>query len=357
MAGSLVKNLISLDYEDIIDYNFPLDEAFQIEVMYNNVQYDFIIRLSSKNKNLLSFGSAAFPRDKLDKDGNIIQPPYLNRWSWYKFFEESFIAYADSTFYLDDEIALGWYVGGKDWCLEKIADIIEKICINQNITNDNILFFGSSGGGFSSIGLATLLKDSKALVQISSFSVKDITDSHYGNLMKVLKKEFPDLSEEEITQQLVHRLDLIDLFKKEEYVPEIVYYVNVNSERDLNERCIPFTNRLLELPFYKNDFVVHFYKDDDPYMGGHVAIETGKMVKIIKYYSRIWLYNNQNKPELIEMDKKYNDLSRKNKKKIKKLEQENKKLKKENKKFKSSKSWKLTAPFRKLFSSIKKLLK
>ena len=55
------------------------------------------------------------------------------------------------------------------WYLETLSKIIRKLAKNQNVIEDNILFFGSSGGGFISLCLATLIKNSKVLVNNLQF--------------------------------------------------------------------------------------------------------------------------------------------------------------------------------------------
>ena len=338
MADNLSNTEIHLKIDEIEDFKFPQDKDFKLKVTHNNIEYDFIIKLSSRNKNLIAFGSGAFSRDRTTSSGKLIKPPYIHRWSWYKYFDESFIAYADPMFYLDDELTLGWYVGEKDWYLEIISIIIKKICINQNIADENILFFGSSGGGFSSIGLACLIKDSKALVNISSFSVKDISQNHYDNLMNVLKREL-NLSEEEIIEKINHRLDIIELFKYEHYVPPISYYINYNSKLDLNDRCMPFLNKILELDEFNNDLSIHFYHDSDETSGGHVPMSNKETINIIKLYSRNNLYNGENKPPVVDSEKKLR----------KKIIQ----LKNVNAEMENSLSWKITKPLRKLKSMFK----
>ncbi|MBR3139631.1 MAG: hypothetical protein IKF11_02025 [Methanobrevibacter sp.] len=303
MANTLSNKEINLKIDEIENFDFPQDEDFKLKVTHNNVEYDFVVKLSSRNKNLIAFGSGAFSRDRTTSSGKLIKPPYIHRWSWHKYFDESFIAYADPMFYLDDELTLGWYVGEKDWYLEIISKIIEKICINQNISHNNILFFGSSGGGFSSIGLACLIKDSKALVNISSFSVRDISEQHYENLMNVLKREL-NLSEEEIIEKINYRLDIIELFKYKHYIPPISYYINYNSELDLNERCMPFLNKILELDEFNNDLSIHFYHDSDETSGGHVPMGNKETINIIKLYSRNNLYNGENKLPVVDSEKR-----------------------------------------------------
>lgn len=293
MKNKLFKNKITIDMEDIIDYNFPLDEPFALEIIHNGCIYDFIIRLSSSNENLICFGSGATLRNRTDSKGQPIVPPFLNRWSYYTFLDESCIAYADPTFFKDENITLGWYVGGEDWYLKIISDIIKKICINHNIKHDNILFFGSSGGGFASIALATLIKDSKALVNNSSFDVRDISRLHYTNLIGFLKKEFNNLSEEEIWRLIKHRLNLNTLFKKMKYVPEMCIYINIDSPSDFKKRSVTFLRYLFKNPYLKNNLNLQYYYETGASTKGHNALIHNNEKKVLKLYARANLYNDK----------------------------------------------------------------
>jgi len=290
--NNLVTKSLNLKIDEIDEFKFPLDEPFALKINNEGVIYDFIIRFSSKNKNLICCASGAHSRDQRTSTGELIKPPYFDRWSWYKYFEESFIAFSDPIFYYNDEITLGWCVGDKNqWYLEVISKIISKLAQNQKIINDNILFFSSSGGGFVSVGLATLLRNSKCLINNSQFSVFNYYQKHITNLFKILKKEFNGLTESEISESIIHRLDLIELFKKEKYMPDITYYVNVCSDDDIDNHCIPFVNDVLELPYFKNNLNVCFYHEDKA--KPHHALETNKTLKILKNFIKGELYNDE----------------------------------------------------------------
>ena len=136
-----------------------MDEPFGLEINHENVKYCFIIRLASDNKNLICMGPGAQLRDARTSQEKLITPPYFNRWSWFSNFDESFIAYADPTYFYDEEIRIGWFVGTKKtWYTEVVGEIIKKIASNQEIKSNNILFYCSSAGGFVSIALGTLLR-------------------------------------------------------------------------------------------------------------------------------------------------------------------------------------------------------
>ncbi len=341
MLKELMKNTIQLTIPEIIEYDFPMDEPFFLKIIHEGTAYEFVIRLSSDNDRLICFGSGAHPRNSKTSKGELIKPPYFDRWSWYEFVDESIIAYADPSFYYDDRITLGWFVGDETWYLEVVGNIIDNIAQNRKIANENILFYGSSGGGFASIGLATLLKGSKTIVNNSSFSIRDITDWHYEYLLGILKNKL-NLSEEELLDKLKHRIDLIELFKYKNYIPDITYYVNSYSKADL-ERCNGFVNNVISLQ-KDNTLDVHYYYEEDPESEGHGPMDFGKTLNTIK------TFNNPKYEESIEE----NNILKQRVKELKKITKKNKKLKKQLKQIKNSKSWKLTEPLRKLKQLLKK---
>lgn len=192
----LVDEIIQLDMDDIENYDFPLNKLLGIKTNYSGIKFEFIAHFTD-NPNLLCFGSGLSSRSETTSKGKLIKPPYFRRWSWYKYFDENFIAYADPMFYLDEEIGLGWYVGDKDtWYLEIISLIIKKIAKNRKIATNNILCYGSSGGGFSSVQLGTLIQNSKVLVNNSQFNVLNYQPWAVDKLIEVLRNSFVEPDDE-----------------------------------------------------------------------------------------------------------------------------------------------------------------
>lgn len=240
---------------------------------------------------LIVFGSGAVALN----GPKAIKPPIFNRYSWNERFKESLIYYNDPTRYLSDEIALGWGVGTeKEYYIETIADIIKKLVenykihFNKEIKTKNILFYGSSGGGFTSIILATLIKGSKALVNNSQLIIKNYYDIHVDKLKEVC---FSNLDDDEIFNKYGYRLNVLEMFKRENYIPKIKYYVNLKSAPDINRQCIPFIQGLEKLEIEdskKNEVEIIFYKEESG-RGGHHPLSYKKTIKIIKNTSN---YNN-----------------------------------------------------------------
>ena len=300
-VNNILDNIITIDFDEIDEFKFPIDIPFELHVNYKNIIYCLIIRFSSKNKNLICFGPGAHARNSKNSKGELVKPPYFDRWSWYKYFDESFIAYADPIFLYDPKITLGWFVGDEhQWYLETLYLIIKKLSKQQKILNENILFYGSSGGGFVSIGLGTLMKGSKVLINNSQFFIMNYDKYHIENLMRLLKQSFNENSTEIIVDMIKYRLNVVELFKKEKYIPKITYYLNLESNTDFNNQYLPLVNELSKLDFYKNQLNVKFYKEnkDNP----HEPLETKKTLKIIKLFCKQNLFNEILNNKIIDIN-------------------------------------------------------
>lgn len=120
---------------------------------------------------MICAGPGAHKRDTIH-NGQLLKPPFFDRWSWYKYFNESYIAYADPMLFYEDKINIAWLIGTKEhWYLQDLSEIIKELCKNQEIKHNNILFYGSSGGGFTSVVLGTLIKNSQVLINNSQLFI------------------------------------------------------------------------------------------------------------------------------------------------------------------------------------------
>lgn len=347
----IVDNVISLDLDEIDDYVFPQDEPFGVEIIYKEALFYLIIKFSSTNKNFICFSPGAFIRNQVSSKGEIIEPPLFNRWSWHKYFDETVITCADPTIFWDDEIKVGWMIGDSEhWYLETMSIIISKLAKNQKVINDNILFFGSSGGGFVSVCLATLIKNSKVLVNNSQFSLSNYWKSLVDYPIELMAHTFDGLSIDEIKEKIAYRMDAIKLFEKENYAPYITYYVNVNSKSDVLDHSI----KLIEDHYAQKEFNglnIVYYKEDNKTFP-HNPLHRKLSLELIRLYAKNNLYNHkpQNKKTVIKEEKYVKKLE----KELNNLKKENKNLKNMKREMENSKSWKITLPLRKLMNLLKR---
>lgn len=277
----LVDKIFKINFNDIISFDFPENELCGLEILLNNVKYEFLVKKSNKSDKIICFGG----RGGVDQSKRKL--PDFPRHSWRNNFVESLIYYADPTFHVNKEIRNGWYMGTKDdWYLEKIALILEEIEKNFKIKNENTLFYGTSAGGYSSLVLATLIKGSTALVGNAQIIISNHYKGHYNTLKKYC---FDDLDEKTLLKKYGYRLNLLELFKRENYVPHFTYFVNVESKIDLNKHCFPLMRGLQELPnFNGNDVEIILYHDER----GHTARNERELaIPLIKLYLDRKVYN------------------------------------------------------------------
>ena len=226
----LVDEIITCSFEDLKFITFPKNELFGLKLNKDGVTYEFLLNIKDNVDKLLILGSGARQPDQLPKDR---KRPFFNRWSWG--FNESTIHYNDPTTYIHSDLSTGWGIGTKNkWYLK---------------AQKNMIFLGSSAGGFTTIMLSTLIKDSIGISEIPQLNLKDYSDFHW-NLLK--KHIFLNMGDEEIFEKYGHRVDVITLFNKTNYIPKCYLILDCSVERDLKYNYIPFFNRLNELPY--NEF-------------------------------------------------------------------------------------------------------
>ena len=285
----LIDNLICVDFDEIESYDFPIGEPFSLEIIYENVPFYFIVKFSPSNRNLICFGPGASNRDEKTSTGELKVPPFFTRWKWYKHFDESTVAFADPMLFLGDEMKLGWFIGEKDhWYLKTVSEIIRKLAKNRKIRKDNILFYGSSGGGFASVCLATLIKDSKLLVNNAQFFVMNYYPRLVNLALDATVASFEGLTRDEVIEKISFRIDVTELFKRQKYSPYITYYVNVKSEFDMTNQAIPLVSKYYVLDEF-NGLDVNYYSQDSK--APHNPLPSDKSIELIKSYAKENLYN------------------------------------------------------------------
>lgn len=178
--------------------------------------------------------------------------------------------------YLDPELRLGWGVGKNDeWYLLVIADIIRILANKRRISPENLLFFGSSGGGFMAIILSTLCKGSAVMVNNPQIILTNYYKKHFNYMLKVCFDE-TDL---ELLDKNEHRFNAIKTFEQEEYIPDLTYIVNMYSLADVKNQLIPFLNGISKMAYLDDQVTIKLYSDESGHSGVLGKKETIDMLK------------------------------------------------------------------------------
>lgn len=154
--------VIDLDDLSELPTAFTQDNGqFQLRVMSGSVQIDAIVRLSPRPKGLLCFLPSAQDRSK---PPNV---PYFPRWSWeQEFIEYDFIVLSDPVLRMDLEVHSSWFLHNEIDVIADISDFIDALLAARRTRPADVLFYGSSMGGFAAIALASIVRGARAVAEV-----------------------------------------------------------------------------------------------------------------------------------------------------------------------------------------------
>lgn len=117
---------------------------------------------------------------------------HLPRFEWLRTLQEndySCLYLSDPTLQADDQLHLGWYLGWEDLDLYPVvARIIRQVAIN--IGADRIVLAGSSGGGYASLQISSLIPGS---IAVAFNAQTDIAKYHWKHQYRFISRVMPHL--------------------------------------------------------------------------------------------------------------------------------------------------------------------
>lgn len=193
---------------------------------YKGLKYEFLWKPKPQVQNKIF---VLFSGDAVRKKND---PPVFQRWSWANFFPGHVIYFSDPSLHLNPKLGLAWYAGtDKQDPLKKIASIVSGIADELNIVEENIVSYGSSGGGFAALRFSLFLK------KISVICINpqvDITRYEKKSVEFYLKNCFNLASREEALEKYPERVSLLhhveSLSSK-----KIIYIQNLLDHHHYNE--------------------------------------------------------------------------------------------------------------------------
>lgn len=166
--------------------NITTDETakknFQKKVKLEGIEIDLLINLEEKSDYIFFCFAGAKPEN--------ITPPYFNRWKWSNIFHSNIVAISDYTLTKDNSLQIGWYINnGEKNIFQKIANIIKKIANELGYTEDTIVLYGSSAGGFAALKLSEYLPKAKCIAINPQTNIKKYYRSYYEKLISLIKEQ------------------------------------------------------------------------------------------------------------------------------------------------------------------------
>lgn len=267
----IVEKIVEIDYNKIEDFVPIYDERFGLVVNYNNVKYEFIVHIRRNHNKLFAFGSGLIPENQVNVFANR---PIFKRHSWdlKPEINVSTIFYNDPTLYYFPNLRGAWGIGiPEDYFLENISKIFSKIFSIYYISNEDVIFYSSSMGGFMSIQLATMMPGSIACPDIPQTDLQNFW--MYDELINTIFDGcLPD--------KLKYRFDCIELMKKKEYIPKIYFIMDIYNN-DLNKQFYPFFTRLHDLNKYSTNNTIKILINP---VDMHLFLSFNELIMIIDSY-------------------------------------------------------------------------
>lgn len=209
--------------------------------------------------------------------------PYFYRWAWAAQgkFPGNVLVVSDPTFYLDPRLGVGWFFGTREEdATFYFSKILKIFCKTLQINYRNVVFWGSSAGGFIAMQFAKYFPGSAAV------AVNAQTDiSRYEDNALFYQLEFPGLAAEEINRQFASRLNLVANSKN--FSGNTLFLVhNIQDAHHYREHFLPFFSALSGRPVQELPEGIHHIPHSShsawvySHPDGHMA-ETPEMAKCI----------------------------------------------------------------------------
>lgn len=203
--------------------------------LFEKFSLEYFLKINKKSEKLIVFSPGFL-------DGSKYQYPYFQRLKWSERISDNCLFLSDPTT-LIGMTKIGWFVGDKEtYYLPYIPDLIEKIAEKLGILKNDILFFGSSAGGFSSIAFASYLRGARAFAINPQTNALKLHDAQ--QLANTLKSCFGTASLVYANDIYCNRLNLINIFKETKNVPSITIWQNFYDYYHYREHLIPFLTSL-----------------------------------------------------------------------------------------------------------------
>lgn len=207
--------------------------------------------------------------------------PVFNRISWANDLPGNLLYLFDPMVMSSDEINLAWYVGNRDFdAMDAICSLVIKTALELNVPVNNIIAYGSSGGGFAALMLAARIKEATAIainpqVQISKYNIPRV--------VKAFVSECFDGVDIDVLERINSNRFIVSEAIK--YFNPSIKFLIAQNKLDIhhyNEHFIPFVNEFglqIDGGFSKDETKATYVYEDSR---GHVGEDLNLGSKLIK---------------------------------------------------------------------------
>jgi len=246
---------------DVAQVNYALDWP------YPNHFFSYFKR---QQRQLLVLLQGCVEREK-------IQLPVFQRWSWAEEMNASVLILNDPTL-MNNQLSIGWWQGSEqNYALPQACEFIKLVIHKLGLSAEDVVFFGSSAGGFVALMMAALIKGSMAIVNNPQTNILRYRVVFYTALLKEI---FADMPKEEALAKYPTRFCALELFKSINYIPKIAYYQNTRDYFHFQNHFQPFIDEIYKSSIDPNEFQSVLYK----HHSGHSPLDKPKVITILNHW-------------------------------------------------------------------------
>ena len=140
--------------------------------------------------------------------------PVFNRWTWAQMgkFPGHVLCVADPTLDLHDDMKLGWYIGtGEHDVSEELSGFIRRFAESLGISEDKIVIWGSSGGGFAALAMTSHIEKATA---VAINAQTDIFAYEVGRTIEAVRRScFGNQTAKQIQEQFGPRVNMAQAWR------------------------------------------------------------------------------------------------------------------------------------------------
>lgn len=198
-------------------------------------RYDFFFDAKDVRLPLIVFGQGA-------QDRGQVQLPRFQRMDWSRALPYNVMIFNDPTLFCSDDLTLGWCAGTADYpVLPTHVEIVMAAAKFLWIEPRNILFYGSSAGGFTSLMLSSMIQGSSALVNNPQ---TDIFRFKRGGVKRLLEVAFPSYSPRDLNTIARDRFSFVERVRMGDHLPNIYYLQNLLDDDHVVDQMNPLLSAL-----------------------------------------------------------------------------------------------------------------
>lgn len=164
-------------------------------------------------------------------------PVQYQRYSWSEDFRCNVLAISDPTISVNNDLSLGWFQGvNSSNGIDDLHMFLEKYINDRSIKRENVLFFGSSAGGYVSLKMCEYFPRAMSVV----INPQIYVDMYWAKYVDALFRCcYPDLKKIQVVRQFREKLQVKS--KIAQHGPQRIWiYQNLKDDHHVNVHLNPF---------------------------------------------------------------------------------------------------------------------